>query len=137
MWPFRKKQPKADSSVPFQEFLRTYVPAAPRAIENPLPVETVCPVCFTQFPVGTMPADWPMCPDCSSEGMDLGVEPLEAFLASKTLEDLDEIGRCVRGYENGGTSQGRKSFLKRLVMLEQIREAAHGVPAKQGVFRAR
>jgi hypothetical protein len=91
MWPFRKKQPKAVASVPFQEFLRTYVPPAPRAIENPLPVETVCPVCFTQFPVGTMPADWPICPDCSSEGMDIGVEPLEVFLASKTLEDLDEI----------------------------------------------
>ena len=91
MWPFRKKQPKPVASAPFQKFRQTHVPPAPRAIENPLPVETVCPVCFSQFPVGTMPADWPMCPDCSSEGMDLGVEPLEVFLASKTLEDLDEI----------------------------------------------
>ena len=91
MWPFRKKQPKAPAPVPFQEFLQNYVPPAPRPIENPLPVETLCPVCFTRFPAGTMPAAWPMCPDCSSEGMDLGVEPLEAFLASKTLEDLDEI----------------------------------------------
>ena len=87
MWPFRKKQPR----VPFQEFRRTYVPAEQGVIENPLAVETVCPVCFTQFPAGTMSADWPMCPDCSSEGMDLGLEPLESFLASKTLADLDEI----------------------------------------------
>ena len=32
-----------------------------------------------------------MCPDCSSEGMDFEVEPLEAFLTSKTLEELDDL----------------------------------------------
>ena len=91
MWPFRKKKSRFTASVPFQEFRRTYVPRAPAPIENPLAVETVCPACFTQFPAGTMPAAWPICPDCSSEGMDLGVEPLETFLASKTLEELDDI----------------------------------------------
>jgi hypothetical protein len=59
-------------------------------------------------------------------------------LASLPLEDLNhEIGRCVYGYTNGGTSQGRKAFFKRLVMLEQIRESTHGVPAKRRAFRAR
>lgn len=61
-----------------------------------------------------------------------------AVLASLSLDDLTrEINRCVYGYTNGGTSQGRKSFFKRLVMLEQIRESTHGVPAKQRAFRAR
>ena len=59
-------------------------------------------------------------------------------LASLSLGDLNrEINRCVYGYTNGGTSQGRKSFFKRLVMLEQIRESTHGIPAKQRAFRAR
>jgi hypothetical protein len=59
-------------------------------------------------------------------------------LASLPLAELNhEISRCLWGFENGGTSQGRKAFFKRLVMLEQIREQAHGVPAKQRAFRSR
>ena len=60
------------------------------------------------------------------------------ILAALPLDELNhEIGRCLWGYENGGTSQGRKAFFKRLVMLEQFRESAHGVPAKQRAFRSR
>ena len=91
MWPFRRKNRPASDPVPFQEFLRTREPPAPRLVDDPLPEETVCPVCFTLFPAGTMPSAWPMCPECSSEGMDLGVEPLEAFLAGKTVHQLDEL----------------------------------------------
>jgi hypothetical protein len=59
-------------------------------------------------------------------------------LALLSLDDLNqEINRCVYGYTNGGTSQGRKTFFKRLVMLEQVREHAHGIPAKQRAFRVR
>jgi len=60
------------------------------------------------------------------------------MLAALPLSELNhEIGRCLLGYENGGTSQGRKSFFKRLVILEGIREQAHGIPAKQRSFRTR
>ena len=59
-------------------------------------------------------------------------------LAALPLDQLNaEISRCLWGYENGGTSQGRKAFFKRLVMLEDIRESAHGIAAKQRAFRAR
>ena len=59
-------------------------------------------------------------------------------LAALPLEQLNaEIGRCLWGYENGGTSQGRKAFFKRLIMLEQVRETAHDIPAKQRAFRTR
>ena len=59
-------------------------------------------------------------------------------LAALPLDALNhEIERCLWGYENGGTSQGRKAFFKRLVMLEQIRESAHDIPAKQRAFRQR
>lgn len=58
-----------------------------------------------------------------------------AKLAELPLERLDhEISRCLYGYEHGGTSQGRKAFFKRLVMLEELRAAAHGVPAKRRRF---
>jgi hypothetical protein len=40
-----------------------------------------------------------------------------------SLAEFDsEIQRCLWGAENGGSSQGRKSFFKRLVWLEQQRE---------------
>jgi hypothetical protein len=59
-------------------------------------------------------------------------------LAKLPLPELNqEISRCLWGYENGGSSQGRKAFFKRLVMLEQIREQAHGVAARQRAFRSR
>lgn len=59
-------------------------------------------------------------------------------LAALPLDKLNhEIGRCLLGYENGGTSQGRRTFFKRLVMLEKIRESAHGLSAKQRAFRSR
>jgi hypothetical protein len=59
-------------------------------------------------------------------------------LANLPLAELDhEIGRCLYGYENGGSSQGRKAFFKRLVMLERVREQAHGVVAKKRAFRRR
>jgi hypothetical protein len=53
-------------------------------------------------------------------------------VAKAPLFELNhEIQRCLYGYENGGTSQGRKAFFERLVWLEKIREASHGVPAKR------
>ncbi|BCT93668.1 hypothetical protein LYSHEL_26950 [Lysobacter helvus] len=59
-------------------------------------------------------------------------------LAELPLERLNaEISRCLLGYQTGGSSQGRKAFFKRLVMLEDIREQAHGVPAKQRTFSSR
>lgn len=91
MWPFCKKPAKAPAAAPFQEFLRTYVPPTPQPVQNPIQEETVCPLCFEQYPAGTVSADYPSCPDCSSEGMDYGVESLHDFLASKTLKELDEI----------------------------------------------
>ena len=59
-------------------------------------------------------------------------------LAKLSLPQLEgEIQRCRWGYEHGGTSQGRKAFFKRLVLLERVRESAHGVPAKRRAFRSR
>jgi hypothetical protein len=48
-----------------------------------------------------------------------------------------EIRRCLWGYENGGTSQGRKAFFKRLVWLEGQREERYGVAAPRRAFRER
>jgi hypothetical protein len=59
----------------------------------------------------------------------------QEVVAKAPLSELNhEIQRCLLGYETGGTSQGRKAFFERLVWLEKIREASHGVPAKQRRF---
>ncbi len=65
----------------------------------------------------------------------LASETDKDVIAKAPLSELNhEIQRCLYGYENGGTSQGRKSFFERLVWLEKIREASHGVPAKRRRF---
>ncbi|MBX3586443.1 MAG: hypothetical protein KF796_07345 [Ramlibacter sp.] len=48
-----------------------------------------------------------------------------------------QIQRCLWGAENGGTSQGRKSFFKRLVWLEQQRDELFEVAASRRAFRER
>ena len=48
-----------------------------------------------------------------------------------------EIQRCLWGAENGGLSQGRKSFFKRLVWLEQQREKLFEVVAPRRAFTER
>lgn len=54
-----------------------------------------------------------------------------------TLPQLNaEIQRCLLGYEQVGTSQGRKAFFNRLVRLEAEREKLHGVTAKSRRFGA-
>ena len=91
MWPFRKKRKAASPIGSFQEWRRAHVRAQAPPISNPLMVETICPLCFEQFPAGSLPSDHPSCSDCASEGMDLGVEPLTDFLAARSAEDLDSM----------------------------------------------
>ena len=54
---------------------------------------------------------------------------LNKFQAMPLPELNENIKRCLSGYKNGGTSAGRKSYFKRLVWLEKIREEVHGVEA--------
>ena len=59
-----------------------------------------------------------------------GVADTADEAAEMTLEEFNsEIFRCNWGFENGGTSQGRKAFFKRLVWLEKQREACFGIEA--------
>jgi len=58
-------------------------------------------------------------------------------VAEMTLEQLNcKIAHMLWGSENGGTSQGRKSFFKRLVWLEAKREELHGIEAKKRRFNS-
>jgi hypothetical protein len=67
-----------------------------------------------------------------------GVAETEEEVARLGLLKLNvEIGRCLQGFEHGGTSQGRKVFFKRLVWLETMREKIHGIPATRRLWRSR
>jgi len=58
--------------------------------------------------------------------------------AAMSQEEFEsEIQRCVWGAENGGTSQGRKSYFKRLVWLEKQRKELFGITAPRRAFRER
>jgi hypothetical protein len=55
--------------------------------------------------------------------------------SSLTLAELNGgIARAKYGYEHGGTSQARKAFFKRLVLLEAQRENLHGIAAPKRRF---
>jgi hypothetical protein len=61
-----------------------------------------------------------------------GVPETEEAVAKLSLAELHaEIARCLWGAENGGTSQGRKAFFKRLVWLETMREKRRNATAQQ------
>jgi hypothetical protein len=56
----------------------------------------------------------------------------EAEVESLSLDALNVlIVRAKYGWENGGTSQARRAFFKRLVWLEAQRERLHGLVAKK------
>ncbi|HEY0335161.1 MAG TPA: hypothetical protein VGC74_15885 [Stenotrophomonas sp.] len=87
MRPFNKN-PAVQS---FQEFLKTYVRPPVREVLNPITTESVCPLCCDIFQPGTIPADYPFCPDCSSEGIDFEVALLADFLGRTTADDLSDL----------------------------------------------
>jgi hypothetical protein len=89
MWPFRTKQPKAKPGQTFQEWQRSYVPPAAPPIPDPIKVESVCPLCFLRYAPGTLSSRAPFCSDCSSEGIDFPAEPLDSYLAGKSIADFD------------------------------------------------
>ena len=67
-----------------------------------------------------------------------GVADTDADAAQMSHAEFEsEIERCKWGFENGGSSQGRKAFFKRLVWLEQRREKLFGVPAPARRFSTR
>jgi hypothetical protein len=56
-------------------------------------------------------------------------------IAALSLPALNgQIRDAKWGYENGGSSQGRKAFFKRLIWLEAHRERLHGVEAPKRRF---
>jgi len=66
-----------------------------------------------------------------------GVADNENDVAALTLDQLNrEIARVKSGYEYGGTSQARKSFFKRLIWLEGLREKLHGIEAPRRRFNS-
>jgi len=69
MWPFRSKP----RSTPMLQH------------------RTICPLCFEQYGAGEIVADYPMCPDCSSEAMDIEVEGFADFMAEKTYAELNDV----------------------------------------------
>lgn len=61
----------------------------------------------------------------------------ENEFAKMTLDNFEaEIQRCLWGALNGGSSQGRKSFLKRLVLLEKQREIFFMISAPKRKFNS-
>lgn len=86
MQPFKKK-----STVrPFQEIRQEYGRSEVHEVPNPIGTESVCPLCCDIFPLGTLSADYPICPDCSSEGIDSDVVPLADFLDRTTVDKLND-----------------------------------------------
>jgi hypothetical protein len=67
-----------------------------------------------------------------------GIADSSSEAAKLSLAEINaNIQRCLWGFENGGTSQGRKAFFKRLVWLESQRDELFSVEAPRRSFRER
>jgi hypothetical protein len=53
--------------------------------------KSVCPTCFSLFPLSFASLVPSTCPDCDSEAMSVDLTPLEDFIASHSLEELRNI----------------------------------------------
>ena len=51
--------------------------------------ETICPLCLERYPPNDLIEDYPYCPDCGSEGMDIDVEMFSSYMARNTEADFD------------------------------------------------
>jgi hypothetical protein len=56
----------------------------------PIAERYLCPACFTQYSSTQIQLEWPTCPDCYSEAIEIDVIPLEKFLADTSLAMLQE-----------------------------------------------
>jgi hypothetical protein len=71
------------------------------------------------------------------KGKQAGLSHTEEQVAALSLTELNgQIARALWGYENSGTSQGRKAAFKRLIWLEAQREQMHAVTAKKRRFNS-
>ena len=53
--------------------------------------KSICPICFHFYPASLAREEYPFCPDCGSEAMDVSVIPLGEFLNKNSLEELAEL----------------------------------------------
>lgn len=61
-----------------------------------------------------------------------GMPETKEEVAKLTLAQLNaEIARCLYWAQHGGSSQGCKAFLDRLVWYEKMREDIHSIPAQR------
>ncbi len=56
-----------------------------------LSVETICPRCLERHPAGSISRQYPTCPECSSEAVDVFVVAYEEFLHRNSVEQLEEM----------------------------------------------
>jgi hypothetical protein len=123
MWPFRKKPTSPDAVQSLQDFVQAYVPPEPAPVRNLIDVETVCPLCLDRFPPGRLASDFPFCPDCFSEGMDVEVTPLAEFLTGKSAQDFAEMLHRWEGAE-GFLRQFKALKSERIRQLKALLELA-------------
>jgi hypothetical protein len=51
---------------------------------------SICPVCFTLYPIAAARSQNPTCPDCGSEAIEVDLEPLTTFLERHCEAELRE-----------------------------------------------
>lgn len=53
--------------------------------------ELICPFCFTLFPAGVLDEEVPLCRECNALGRSIVTEPLEEFLGSVSMIELEKL----------------------------------------------
>jgi hypothetical protein len=55
--------------------------------------ETICPGCLARYLPNTILVEYPFCPDCSSEAMDIDVVSYREFVDAHPLAEFEEMKR--------------------------------------------
>jgi hypothetical protein len=84
---------------------------------------SICPVCWRTFEAGEIQVEWPTCPDCYSEAVEVEVLPFDDFVRSKSIADLQE---AVRSWQDKGELREsfRKTVVKRIRSVIEVKREA-------------
>jgi len=84
--------------------------------------KSICPVCFTIWPIEQARKGYGTCPDCDSEAIGIELVPLDQFLKDETVESLRELLAKWEKAE-GFYESYKQAKSKRIEAVIKMREA--------------
>ncbi|HZZ41963.1 MAG TPA: hypothetical protein VFE58_03435 [Tepidisphaeraceae bacterium] len=79
---------------------------------RPIGELSICPLCFTRYPLSVVNAVMSICPECDSEGISIDLVSFDEFLRDYSMTELQTIltkwGAATGFYESYKASKRRR-----------------------------